>query len=58
MTSHATRTKGDGSPGMTRQERIAKAWALRATGASLFGIATQLGVTKEWLRDYAGMTDR
>ena len=43
---------------MTKQERIAKAWVLRTAGASLFEIATQLGVTKEWLRTYAGMTDR
>lgn len=38
-----------------KQEIIAKAWVMRANGESLFAIARALGVSKEWLRHYAGM---
>lgn len=39
----------------SKAELIARAWAMRAEGASLYAIATALGVSKEWLRHYAGM---
>jgi len=29
----------------------------RSDGKSLYAIATELGVTKEWLRTYAGLVD-
>lgn len=38
-----------------KRERIARAHQLRAAGYSLWQIATELGVSKEWLREYAGM---
>lgn len=38
-----------------KQALISKAQAMRAEGASLYAIAVALGVTKEWLRHYAGL---
>lgn len=35
---------------------IAAAWTLREQGKSLFEIAMALGVSKEWLRTYAGLS--
>lgn len=40
-----------------RAAKVARAWALRDEGRSLFAIASELGVTKEWLRAYAGLAD-
>lgn len=37
----------------TKLELIAAAQRMRAEGSSLYEIATTLGVTKEWLREYA-----
>ncbi len=40
---------------MTKQDLIAKAWTMRMAGATLFQIAIELKVSKDWLRHYAGM---
>ena len=47
------------TPGMNKHNdpRIAQAIVMRLNGMSLFAIATQLGVTKEWLRNRAGLSD-
>lgn len=36
--------------------KIAQALSLRAAGQSLYAIATELGVSKDWLRTYAGLS--
>lgn len=38
-----------------RDELIAKALVMAYNGDSLYTIAIALGVTKEWLRTYAGL---
>lgn len=38
-----------------QQAMVARAWTLRSAGHSLFSVAQELGVTKSWLREYAGM---
>lgn len=40
-------------PAPSKLELIAAAQRMRAEGLSLYLIATTLGVTKEWLREYA-----
>lgn len=40
----------------TKDETITRARELRADGESLYSIASTLGVTKEWLREYAGLS--
>lgn len=39
----------------TKADKINAAWAMRAAGKSLYEIAVTLGVTKDWLREYAGL---
>jgi hypothetical protein len=43
---------------LERQQLTSKAWEMRANGHSLYAIAVALGVSKEWLREYAGLSDR
>lgn len=38
-----------------RAAQIRRAQAMRAEGRSIFEIATTLGRSKEWLREYAGL---
>jgi len=38
-----------------RHSLVTRALDLHADGLSLFAIARELGVTKEWLRSYAGL---
>lgn len=57
-TARAYRPLVEGSAEAFKIDRERKVWraqALRAEGKSLFAIATELGVTKEWLRHYAGI---
>src|SRR5262245_23799817 len=38
-----------------RADKVARAQALAAEGLSLYEVARTLGVTKDWLREYAGL---
>lgn len=38
-----------------RERTVRAAQEMKASGMSLYAIAVQLGVTKEWLREYAGL---
>lgn len=38
-----------------KAQKIAEAQRMRAEGKSLFQIAVALGVSKDWLRAYAGL---
>lgn len=40
---------------LAKARDVATAQELRAQGLSLFAIASELGRTKEWLREYAGL---
>jgi hypothetical protein len=40
---------------IARDETVCRAIAMRSGDVSLFRIAEVLGVTKDWLREYAGL---
>lgn len=53
VSTHPGPCKPHGST--DREALIARAWELRNAGASMYAIALELGVSKDWLRHYAAM---